>query len=255
LRRPPDPGERWPGPRQGPSRSLDGLALRLQCASTGEIERNGWPAGVPPTAASGLDASDGALADQFSFEFAHGRDHREREPARRRRSVDAVAQADKVHAADPEVLQRREQVARAACEPIEAPRGHDVELARVCELHKFVELGAPVLRAADPYIHELADNVPPTLAGNLAKLVELHLGVLIAAGGHPRIQSNTGCVRPGTVLGHESNTRQRRLISRRSDRFSSGDPHGQDQRGRGTGAASNTLGSADDELGKHGSLV
>lgn len=72
----------------------------------------------------------------------------------------------------------------------------------------FVGLGACPC-STNLNVHELADDMPAALSRHLAKLVDLHLGVLIAGGGHPGVQRNTGCVRLGTVLGHDCNTRER----------------------------------------------
>lgn len=151
----------------------DRHALRLQLASTSEIEDHTRPARVSATTPGGLNAGDSALSDELALELRDGGNDRESEASGGSARVDSIAQTDEVDVADAEVLQRREQVARASCKPIEAPRCHNVDLSGVRELHELVELGPSVLRTRDADVDELADDHPPALQRDLAKFIEL----------------------------------------------------------------------------------
>ena len=74
------------------------------------------------------------------FQFGHGADDGEHRPAHGAVGVDLILDADEAHAEMVELLQRRQQMARAAREAIEFPDQHAVDLAVSGGRHQGIEL-------------------------------------------------------------------------------------------------------------------
>ncbi len=122
-------------------------AMAPQLARAVNVYADRLPTKSDPTTTSGSQAGDGAFADQLTFEFGNGRDHRERESACGSARVDRVAGREEVDTARSEVVERPDEVADAPSEAVELPDRDDISAASVDLLHERVELGAPLLGA------------------------------------------------------------------------------------------------------------
>ena len=72
----------------------------------------------------------------------HRADDGEHRPAHRAIGVDLILDADKAHPEVVELLERRQQMARAASKAIEFPDQHAVDLVVPGSRHQGIELGA-----------------------------------------------------------------------------------------------------------------
>jgi hypothetical protein len=141
-------------------------ALPAKLASTIDVYADRLPAEANATTTGSGKTGNGAFADQLTFEFGNGRDHREREAACGSARVDRVAGGEEVDTPRSEVVERTNEVADAPSEAVELPDRDDISAASVDLLHQRVELRAPFLRAGDPDVHELADDLPAPLGGD-----------------------------------------------------------------------------------------
>jgi len=142
----------------------EATAPQLACA--GHVYTDRLAPEANATALGSGKTGDGAFADQLTFEFGNGRDHREREAACGSARIDRVAGGEEVNAPSAEVVERPDEVPDAPGEAVELPARDDISAASVDLLHERVELRAPFLRAGDPDVHELANDLPAPLGGD-----------------------------------------------------------------------------------------
>ena len=128
-----------------PDAEVGGRGERLDLAD--HARWRGGPAEMPAARLGGPHPGGHALADQRQLQLGHGADDGEHRPAHRAAGVDLILDADEAHPEVVELLERRQQVARAAGEAVELPDQHAVDLAVPGGRHQRVELG-PALPAA-----------------------------------------------------------------------------------------------------------
>jgi hypothetical protein len=68
-----------------------------------------------------------------------------------------------------QLVEHLEKVLEASAEPVESPHGHEVELSATGGLHQAVERRSGGRRAGHAVIDVLGNDVPSSLAGDLAR--------------------------------------------------------------------------------------
>ena len=109
----------------GADAEVGGGGERLDLAD--DALRHRGPPQVSAARLGGPHAGSDALADERGFQFGHGADDGEHGPAHRAVRVHLVLHTDEAHAEMVELLQRGEQVARAAGEAVKLPHQHAVD--------------------------------------------------------------------------------------------------------------------------------
>ena len=78
------------------------------------------------------------------FQFRHGANDGKHGPAHRAIGVDLILDADEAHAEVVELLERHQQMARAAGEAVKLPDQHAVDLTIPGSGHQGIELRTPL---------------------------------------------------------------------------------------------------------------
>ena len=148
--------------------SLDGEVIQDQGSSTDLLS---FEPGTPHSGAHSLD-------DQIAFQFSDGADDDHDSPAQRSAGIDVFPRADVLDLETTELVQDLEEMLDLPGDPIRGPDQDHIEPAAAGICHHLIEARPPGLRTADS-VGVFVDNLEATLAGHLAKIVELCFRMLI----------------------------------------------------------------------------
>ncbi len=144
---------------------------------------------MPPARFGRPHPGGDALADQGRLEFGHGADDGEHGPAHRAVGIDLILHADEADAEMVELLERGEQMARAAGEAVELPDQHAVDLAVAGGGHQRVELRPTLLPSGDGGVTIVLDDIEAGTGGVRAQPVILQVRPLVR-GRHPQVEGS-----------------------------------------------------------------
>ena len=100
-----------------------------------------------------------AFTDQVEFELPDRSQHVEKQSPCRCGSVDPLVDDDEIHAQGLKFGRDLGQVTGGAGKPVELHYSDCIELSPLCLDHHLVQRRSTVLRARDPVVHELLDDL------------------------------------------------------------------------------------------------